>query len=168
MSCVKWNLREGCCLIFRFSLQWLISTSTWQGMPPQSLTNKLLELIAAVCNIFPSPLLHEFTDHDSRECTLHKSYIYIIQNHRKSLNVIHFFPSKLYHMNELKTHTQCCYPPSLRRLLPKTHDFYWNQNKFLKGTAGCLCSELPPLPTKTPQPLFSPGCDVQATSFYEI
>lgn len=53
MPHVKSNLREGCCLIFRFPLQWLISTSRWQGMPPRSLTNKLLGLITAVCNIFP-------------------------------------------------------------------------------------------------------------------
>lgn len=41
-------------------------------------------------------------------------------------------------MSELKIHTQCCYPLFLRRLLPKTCDFYWKQKKkrWKKGSAG--------------------------------
>lgn len=35
-------------------------------------------------------------------------------------------------MSELKTHTQCCYPLSLGKLLPKTCDFYWKQKWMQK------------------------------------
>lgn len=146
MPHVKSNLREGCCMIFKLPLQWLISTSTWQGLLPWSLTNQLLGLITAVCNIFLSPLPHEFTDHDSLEFTLHKVIFISFKNHRKSLSAIQFFSSKLYHMSELKIHTQCCYPLSLRRLLPETCGFYWKQNQILKRQRRLPLLRAPSLP----------------------
>lgn len=53
-------------------------------------------------------------------------------------------------MSELKIHTQCCYPLFLRRLLPKTCDFYWKQKKSEKkavqATSGLSSLLSPPKP----------------------
>lgn len=163
MPHVKSNLREGCCLIFRFPLQWLISTSTWQGMPPRSLTNKLLGLITAVCNILP---LHCcMSSQTMRASSSH--YIKLSLYHSKSQKIkCHpvFFLKALSYEWIKNSYTMLL--SSLSREVPsKNIRFLLKKKKIHKRQCRLLSSLLSP---PKPHSLFLSGCDVQATPFYQL